>query len=154
MGQTKEKSAVLERVEELVSRLSEGEKEALGVFKAIELSNALSKGHDFYELNYAEFCKALQQTVRQTMRLRQIYFSGVEYNLDSANVRELIDISSKEFFLGRNNVEGDHWSNALEISNVLLTNLKPYIRRGLLDFYSYMQGYPKVLLLEVTQSLR
>lgn len=119
------------------THLKQHQRETLGLFKALELSNVCSK----LELTEVEpeLADTISKMVRRTMRERQIVMGGSKFPLKDKELKEIIDLGARQFALGKSNKE--IWLEACELSNLMCKELNQEIYRGLGILSKLVPGY-------------
>lgn len=134
--------------ENTLQQLTSKEHEALGVFKAMELTNALGKEHGYRDSDKM-FTDRLLQEIHWVIKKRVIYLEGLVYNLDTPALREVIDKSLKLFRMGIKDDHSKEWAELQRLSNLIVNNYTQYTLNGLYTLWTFTPDYPKSLLFHV-----
>lgn len=130
------------------TKLNHEQKHKLGLLKAIELSNVCIK------LGLAEVDQELADTisklVRQIMRERHIKLDGLDISLKDQQLKEIIDLGTKRFALGKTDKE--IWLEACSLSNQMCEELHIEIYTGLKRLMKLIPGYTVELEWAVTEN--
>lgn len=135
-------------LENTLRQLTSEEHKALGVFKAMELTNALGSKYGYQDSDKM-FTVRLLQEIRYVIRKRVIYLEGLVYNLDTPALGQLLDRSLKLFYMGMKDVNSEEWVELQRLSDLIVNNYTKYTFSGLYTLYAFTPGYPKSLLFHV-----